>query len=102
MEKRSCHARIRSMIARRDVLGCVCPRVRVLAGFANAVILLFVAFNIVLEAAVHVMGGGHDVTTHRLLAGAPGPPPPPFPSRHATAAALAASSSLKRGKWRGC
>lgn len=40
-----------------------------LAGFANAVILMFVAFNIVLEAAVHVMGGGHDVTTHRLLPG---------------------------------
>ena len=38
-----------------------------LAGFANAVILMFVAFNIVLEAAVHVMVGGHDVTTHRLL-----------------------------------
>lgn len=42
-------------------------RVRVLAGFANAVILLFVALNIVLEASVHIMGGGHDVTTHRLL-----------------------------------
>jgi len=41
--------------------------VRVLAGFANAVILMFVALNIVLEAGVHIMGGGHDVTTHRLL-----------------------------------
>lgn len=38
-----------------------------LAGFANAVILMFVALNIVLEAGVHIMGGGHDVTTHRLL-----------------------------------
>jgi Cation efflux family len=38
-----------------------------LAGFANAVILMFVALNIVLEAGVHIMGAGHDVTTHRLL-----------------------------------
>ena len=28
---------------------------------------MFVALNIVLEAVVHVMEGGHDVTTHRLL-----------------------------------
>ena len=42
-------------------------RVQVLAGFANAVVLMFVALNIVLEAGVHVMEGGHDVTTHRLL-----------------------------------
>ena len=42
-------------------------RVRMLAGFANAVILMFVALNIVLEAGVHIMGAGHDVTTHRLL-----------------------------------
>lgn len=48
----------------------MCPlscRVQVLAGFANAVVLMFVALNIILEAGVHVMEGGHDVTTHRLL-----------------------------------
>lgn len=38
-----------------------------LAGFANAVVLVFVALNICLEAGVHLMEGGHDVTTHRLL-----------------------------------
>ena len=42
-------------------------RVQVLAGFANAVVLVFVALNICLEAGVHLMEGGHDVTTHRLL-----------------------------------
>ena len=42
-------------------------RVQVLAGFANAVVLVFVALNICLEATVHLMEGGHDVTTHRLL-----------------------------------
>jgi Co/Zn/Cd efflux system component len=42
-------------------------RVQVLAGFANAVVLVFVALNICLEASVHLMEGGHDVMTHRLL-----------------------------------
>ena len=40
---------------------------QVLAGFANAVVLVFVALNICLEASVHLMEGGHDVMTHRLL-----------------------------------
>jgi Co/Zn/Cd efflux system component len=54
------------MLSLRQYAICA-GRVRMLAGFANAVILMFVALNIVLEAGVHIMGGGHDVTTHRLL-----------------------------------
>lgn len=55
--------------AKCKLSGAICDpvRIRLLAGFANAVILMFVALNIVLEAAVHVIGAGHDVTTHRLL-----------------------------------
>lgn len=52
---------------KRNGATCDPVRIRLLAGFANAVILMFVALNIVLEAAVHVLGAGHDVTTHRLL-----------------------------------
>ena len=53
-------------IKRLSLLLSLC-RVQVLAGFANAVVLVFVALNICLEAGVHLMEGGHDVTTHRLL-----------------------------------
>jgi solute carrier family 30 (zinc transporter), member 5/7 len=40
--------------------------VEVLAGFANSVLLLFVALNIVLESVQHYVEG-EEVSTHRLL-----------------------------------